>query len=172
MKNLFCTHYATHRRFDLKGSSHGRTTCKPESEVDPTTTLKDLDLNYIFRLQKLWFQEFCRQVERDCDFLEQERIMDYSLLIGFHFREVSSPSATEVVTSTGNQDPENEGTPQQSEALVGEPTGVFCDVILFFGIINILQDNDITKVQEARACKLMQYVPTSISAVDPKQTLP
>ena len=60
MGNLFCTEYAIHRRFDLKGSSHGRTTDKPESEVDPTTTLKDLDLNYIFRLQRFWFQEFCR----------------------------------------------------------------------------------------------------------------
>jgi len=60
MGNLFCTEHAIHRRFDLKGSSHGRTTEKPESEIDPTTTLKDLDLNYIFRLQRFWFQEFCR----------------------------------------------------------------------------------------------------------------
>lgn len=60
MGNLFCSEYAIHRRFDLKGSSHGRTTAKPESEIDPTTTLKDLDLNFVFRLQKVWFQEFCR----------------------------------------------------------------------------------------------------------------
>lgn len=60
MGNLFCSEYAIHRRFDLKGSSLGRTTDKPESEIDATTTLKDLDLNYIFRLQKVWFQEFCR----------------------------------------------------------------------------------------------------------------
>lgn len=60
MGNLFCSEYAIHRRFDLKGSSHGRTTAKPESAIDPTTTLKDLDLNFIFRLQKVWFQEFCR----------------------------------------------------------------------------------------------------------------
>ncbi|GMI90446.1 phosphatidylinositol-4-phosphate 5-kinase 6 [Hibiscus trionum] len=205
MENLFCTQYVIHRRFDLKGSSHGRTTFKPESEVDPTTTLKDLDLNYIFRLQKLWFQEFCRQVNRDCDFLEQERIMDYSMLIGFHFREVSSPCASDVPTPTGHQDPENEGSPRLSQAskdqlpadpsglssirlgismparaektvrktdcevqLVGEPTGVFYDVILFFGIIDILQDYDITKKLE-HAYKSMQYDPTSISAVDPKQ---
>ena len=32
---------------------------------------------------------FCRQVDRDCELLEQERIMDYSLLVGVHFREVS-----------------------------------------------------------------------------------
>ena len=60
MGNLFCTEYSIHRRFDLKGSSHGRLAVKHESEIDSTTTLKDLDLNLIFRLQKSWFQEFCR----------------------------------------------------------------------------------------------------------------
>ena len=29
----------------------------------------------------------CRQVDRDCELLEQERIMDYSLLVGLHFRD-------------------------------------------------------------------------------------
>jgi hypothetical protein len=28
-----------------------------------------------------------RQVDRDCEFLEQENIMDYSLLVGVHFRD-------------------------------------------------------------------------------------
>lgn len=31
-----------------------------------------------------------RQIDRDCEFLEQERIMDYSLLVGLHFRETSA----------------------------------------------------------------------------------
>lgn len=52
--------------------------------------------------------------------------------------------------------------------LVGEPTQEFCDVILFFGIIDILQDYDITKKLE-HAYKSFQYDPTSISAVDPTQ---
>jgi hypothetical protein len=30
---------------------------------------------------------FLRQIYRDCEFLEAERIMDYSLLIGLHFRD-------------------------------------------------------------------------------------
>ncbi|CAL9094260.1 unnamed protein product, partial [Musa textilis] len=34
MGNLFCSEYPIHRRFDLKGSSHGRTTDKPEAEID------------------------------------------------------------------------------------------------------------------------------------------
>ncbi|GJX76015.1 phosphatidylinositol 4-phosphate 5-kinase 6-like protein [Tanacetum coccineum] len=87
MGNVFCTEVPINRRFDLKGSSHGRITDKPETEIDANTTLKDLDLNFLFRLQKDWFQEFSRQVDRDCQFLEQERIMDYSLLVGISVRE-------------------------------------------------------------------------------------
>jgi len=60
MGNLFCSEYPIHRRFDLKGSSLGRTTDKPHTEIDQYTTLKDLDLNFIFRLNKQWFQEFQR----------------------------------------------------------------------------------------------------------------
>ncbi|XP_011011339.1 PREDICTED: phosphatidylinositol 4-phosphate 5-kinase 1-like isoform X4 [Populus euphratica] len=87
MGNLFCSEYRIHKRFDLKGSSHGRTTDKPEGEIDETTTLKDLDLNFVFRLERSWFNELIRQIYRDCEFLEAERIMDYSLLIGLHFRD-------------------------------------------------------------------------------------
>lgn len=52
--------------------------------------------------------------------------------------------------------------------LVGEPTGEYYDVVMFFGIIDILQDYDITKKLE-HAYKSIQYDPSSISAVDPKQ---
>lgn len=102
MGNLFCTEYTVHRRFDLKGSVLGRMTDKPETEIDETTILKDLDLNFVFRLQKSWFQDFCRQIDRDCEFLEQERIMDYSLLVGLHFRNVS---ANGDLISSGSRTP-------------------------------------------------------------------
>ena len=52
--------------------------------------------------------------------------------------------------------------------LIGEPTGEYYDIIIFFGIIDILQDYDISKKLE-HAYKSFQYDPTSISAVDPKQ---
>lgn len=201
MGNLFCSEYAIHRRFDLKGSSHGRTTDKPDSEIDENTTLKDLDLSFIFRLQRAWFQEFCRQVDRDCELLEQERIMDYSLLVGVHFRDPSSSSSEQVAEVVEGSretprtsravmdqplcDPKRWATirlginmPARVEQivrrsdceslLIGEPTGEFYDVVLFFGIIDILQDYDISKKLE-HAYKSIQYDPTSISAVDPKQ---
>lgn len=47
---------------------------------------------------------FFRQVDRDCDFLEQERIMDYSMLVGLHFRESTNDEHTPsgVLTPVGN----------------------------------------------------------------------
>ncbi|KAH6755822.1 Phosphatidylinositol-4-phosphate 5-kinase family protein [Perilla frutescens var. hirtella] len=192
MGNLFYTEYTTHRRFDLKGSSHGRLTVKHDSEIDSTTTLKDLDLNLIFRLNKSWFQEFCRQVNRDCDFLEHEKIMDYSLLVGIHFREIShsgepllctETNATKNQTSEGvaplrwtsttlgsNMPARAEVTSRRNNGegeLVGEPTGECYDVILVFGIIDILQDYDISKKLE-HAYKSFQHDATSISAIDPR----
>jgi 1-phosphatidylinositol-4-phosphate 5-kinase len=52
MGNMFCTELRIHRRFDLKGSSLGRSTDK--IEIDENTTLKDLDLNYCFYLEPSW----------------------------------------------------------------------------------------------------------------------
>lgn len=45
---------------------------------------------------------FYRQIDRDCEFLEQERIMDYSLLVGLHFRNT---------TAAGNLIPSGAKTP-------------------------------------------------------------
>ncbi|RDX63736.1 Phosphatidylinositol 4-phosphate 5-kinase 4, partial [Mucuna pruriens] len=203
MGNLFSSGYTTHRRYDLKGSSLGRTSDKPEADISETTILKDLDLNFIFRLEKTLFEEFCRQIDRDCEILEQEGIMDYSLLVGIHFKDISPDGDFIPLQSrTPIGDAENEGTPQTLSEdinqlpydpssvilgknmpakvertvrkkgcelqLVGEPIGEFYDVLLTFGIIDILQDYDISKKLE-HAYKSIQYDPTSISAVDPIQ---
>ncbi|XP_020236003.1 phosphatidylinositol 4-phosphate 5-kinase 5 [Cajanus cajan] len=204
MGNLFRSQYITHRRYDLKGSSLGRTSDKPETEISETTILKDLDLNFIFRLEKPRFQDFCSQIDRDCELLEQEGIMDYSLLVGIHFKDIS-PDGEVIPLQSGapaTVDSENEETPQTSSEdtdqlppkpssvklgmnmpariertvrksgcelqLVGEPIGEFYNVVLTFGIIDILQDYDISKKLE-HAYKSIQYDPTSISAVDPIQ---
>ncbi|XP_010675169.2 phosphatidylinositol 4-phosphate 5-kinase 1 [Beta vulgaris subsp. vulgaris] len=208
MGNLFHSEYRIHKRFDLKGSSHGRSIDKPEGEIDETTTLKDLDLNFVFRLQKSWFQELMRQVDRDCEFLEAERIMDYSLLIGLHFREdclsnergmsptgrgtnkdLSSPRKYEIFKQDSNCIMEGKrpfirlgaNMPARAERVsrteyegsngtprsVNGNDGEVLDVIVYFGIIDILQDYDISKRLE-HAYKSFQVDAASISAVDPK----
>ncbi|KAK8552563.1 hypothetical protein V6N12_041151 [Hibiscus sabdariffa] len=217
MGNLFCSEYRIHRRFDLKGSSHGRSTDKPEEEIDETTTLKDLDLNFVFRLQGNWFEELMKQIDRDCEFLEAERIMDYSLLVGLHFRDDNrgdKMGLSPFLLRTGNKDSyQNEkfmrgcrfleaelqdmdrvlsgrkplirlgaNMPARAERMVRRSDfdqytqggagrfshgGEVYEVVLYFGIIDILQDYDISKKLE-HAYKSLQADPTSISAVGPK----
>ena len=50
MGNMFCTELRIHRRYDLKGSTHGRCTDKDKIQENPT--LKDLDLSYEFHMDK------------------------------------------------------------------------------------------------------------------------
>ncbi|EPS61557.1 hypothetical protein M569_13238, partial [Genlisea aurea] len=84
MGNMFCTELRIHRRFDLKGSSLGRSADKVE--IDENSILKDLDLNYCFYLEPSWRDALLQQIEIDVKFLESENIMDYSLLLGVHYR--------------------------------------------------------------------------------------
>lgn len=84
MGNMFCTELRIHRRFDLKGSSLGRSADK--FEIDENTILKDLDLNYCFYLEPSWREALLKQIEIDSRFLESQHIMDYSLLLGVHYR--------------------------------------------------------------------------------------
>ncbi|XP_022878093.1 phosphatidylinositol 4-phosphate 5-kinase 9-like [Olea europaea var. sylvestris] len=84
MGNMFCTELRIHRRFDLKGSSLGRSANKVE--IDESTILKDLDLNYCFYLEPSWRDALLQQIEIDSKFLEAQNIMDYSLLLGVHYR--------------------------------------------------------------------------------------
>ncbi|KAG0485278.1 hypothetical protein HPP92_009161 [Vanilla planifolia] len=222
MGNLFCSEQRIHRRFDLKGSSYGRTTDKAEEDIDETTTLKDLDLNYVFRLQSPWFSKLLWNIDRDCEFLEAEGIMDYSLLVGLHFIDDVTVSDLEMHTSPKSKnvhffgggplmefcsspsgwrdatvfvdgrkqptiirlganmparaeqvqrlsDSENSPLAAGGFPLPSSPTrsGKLYEVILYFGIIDILQDYDISKKLE-HAYKSLQADPTSISAVDPK----
>ncbi|KAH0898101.1 hypothetical protein HID58_047669 [Brassica napus] len=216
MGNLFCSEYRIQRRFDLKGSSHGRSTSKPEAEIDETTTLKDLDLNFSFRLQRNWYKELMTQIKRDCEFLEAERIMDYSLLIGVHFRDDNTGDkmglSPFVLRSGKIESYQNEkyirgcrfleaelqdmdrilagrkplirlgaNMPARAERMARRSDfdqyssggtnylshGEVYEVVLYFGIIDILQDYDISKKIE-HAYKSLQADPSSISAVDPK----
>ncbi|WOK94893.1 phosphatidylinositol 4-phosphate 5-kinase 9 [Canna indica] len=84
MGNMFFTELRIHRRFDLKGSSLGRSA--DNVEIDENTTLKDLDLDYCFYLEPSWRDALLKQIEIDSNFLKTQHIMDYSILLGVHYR--------------------------------------------------------------------------------------
>nr|XP_043628381.1 phosphatidylinositol 4-phosphate 5-kinase 8-like isoform X2 [Erigeron canadensis] len=84
MGNMFYTELRIHRRYDLKGSYQGRSTNK--DDIKDGTTLKDLDLAYDFHMDKSLRDALFKQIYLDCAFLESQQIIDYSLLLGLHFR--------------------------------------------------------------------------------------
>ncbi|KAK1260978.1 Phosphatidylinositol 4-phosphate 5-kinase 9 [Acorus gramineus] len=231
MGNMFCTELRIHRRFDLKGSSLGRSTDKVE--IDENTTLKDLDLNYCFFLEPSWREALMKQIEIDSRFLQTQRIMDYSLLLGVHYRapqhlrsrmshrqnitadglavleeeeDLSSYPQGLVLIPRGNDEnsvvvgPHIRGSRLRASAAGDEEVDLLLpgtarfqiqlgvnmparaehipkedrtqlfhevyDVVLYVGIIDILQDYNISKKIE-HAYKSLQFDSLSISAVDP-----
>lgn len=48
--------------------------------------MKDLDLKYEFHMDKKLRESLFKQISLDCKFLESQHIIDYSLLLGLHFR--------------------------------------------------------------------------------------
>ncbi|CAJ1968863.1 unnamed protein product [Sphenostylis stenocarpa] len=232
MGNMFCTELRIHRRYDLKGSSCGRSSDK--IEIDENTTLKDLDLNYCFHLEPSWRESLLKQIEIDSKFLELQQIMDYSLLLGVHYRapqqlrpynqsrnvdglailaeedpledEASNyPQGLVLVPRGADDDTVVVGShirgsrlrasaagdeevdlllpgtarlqiqlgvnmPARAEQIPGkEEVQMFheaYDVVLYLGIIDILQEYNMTKKIE-HAYKSIQFDSLSISAVDP-----
>ncbi|KAM0821878.1 hypothetical protein ACQ4PT_071886 [Festuca glaucescens] len=185
MGNLFCAEHRIHRRYDLKGSSYGRKSDKFGQDIGEETTLKDLDLNFVFRMPRSRHKQLHEQLRRDCVFLESEGIMDYSLLVGVHFRDdiPGSKMGVSTLTTSGKKPLARLGTrlPARAERRTSSSkTGSFLsggggsenrveayDVILYFGVIDILRDYDTSKKLE-HAYKSLQADPGSISAVDPR----
>ncbi|XP_048335534.2 phosphatidylinositol 4-phosphate 5-kinase 10 isoform X1 [Ziziphus jujuba] len=88
MSNAMQTDMSLDKYFDLKGTAKGRTLDK-EVGHDKKVIHKDQDLEYSFYLHPLLRTRILGQIKYDCEFLEAENIMNYSLLLGIHF-ETSS----------------------------------------------------------------------------------
>ena len=84
MENLFSGGYEIHLRFDLKGSTAGRSTDPGE---DISVARKDLDFNRSgIKIRLVEGDKFkvLEQLRKDCDFFQRLEIIDYSLLLGIH----------------------------------------------------------------------------------------
>ncbi|XP_002872905.2 putative phosphatidylinositol 4-phosphate 5-kinase 11 [Arabidopsis lyrata subsp. lyrata] len=80
MSNMLHPTVFMNKLYDLKGSPKGRSNKK--IEVRNTTVLKDIDLDFSFYVDPLARQRIIKQTKIDCELLEEEGIMDYSLLVG------------------------------------------------------------------------------------------
>ena len=97
MRNVFYTQKPIHLRFDLKGSTLGRSATDREKEQE-TPVLKDVDFNRgtVLNGQRLpptflkigmKKRAVLGQLEVDVKYLERLSIMDYSLLVGVHYKD-------------------------------------------------------------------------------------
>ncbi len=86
MNNVFCAAPPPiRRRFDLKGSSVGRTARRRgERAPQPGAVWKDLDLRVPFAVESAARDAIVEQLRRDVRLLRRARTLDYSLLIGTH----------------------------------------------------------------------------------------
>ncbi|OAY44913.1 phosphatidylinositol 4-phosphate 5-kinase 8 isoform X2 [Manihot esculenta] len=124
MGNMFCTELSIHRRYDLKGSTQGRFTDK--DKIGENTTLKDNDLKYDFHMDKMLQESLFKQLSEDCMFLQSQQIIDYSLLLGLHFRAPEQLMAlSESAGAIANHEnlPSGDGATSQRELLI-PPTGL------------------------------------------------
>lgn len=83
MNNVFDTNLQIHERYDLKGSTDGRTASEKERQRE-TPVFKDLDFLNAKRRIKVgpeMKKKIMEQLKSDCAFLEKMKIMDYSLLL-------------------------------------------------------------------------------------------
>eukprot|EP01117_Protostelium_nocturnum_P012457 TRINITY_DN4597_c0_g1_i3.p1 TRINITY_DN4597_c0_g1~~TRINITY_DN4597_c0_g1_i3.p1 ORF type:complete len:819 (+),score=308.58 TRINITY_DN4597_c0_g1_i3:128-2584(+) len=92
MGNVFATNKKIHEKYDLKGSTFGRAVTEAEKASGKSVTYKDVD----WRAKEMKIELapelavlFKEQLERDCEFLREMGIMDYSLLIGIHNCDVN-----------------------------------------------------------------------------------
>ncbi|MBA0614349.1 hypothetical protein Godav_014655 [Gossypium davidsonii] len=136
MGNMFCTELRIHRRYDLKGSTHGR--CTDKDKIHENSILKDLDLSYEFQMDKSLQKFFFHQIALDCNFLKSQHIIDYSLLLGLHFRApeqlnglLKPPMMPNTESSPAGQGPTTDGEvlfPSKGLLLVAhEPSSVSTD---------------------------------------------
>jgi len=99
MNNVFNTHKKIDRRYDLKGSTQGRLTINAKDKIeegDPTIALKDLDFmreNDKFKLEGSLKKRMLETIKKDSDFFAKNDIIDYSLLVGIHYKS-KHPSPT------------------------------------------------------------------------------
>nr|CAG4711098.1 unnamed protein product [Naegleria fowleri] len=84
MNNIFFTPLTIHRKYDLKGSTAGRVATESERKKK-SPILKDKDIQQgDIKLNLDLKLNFYRRLESDVRFLQENDIMDYSLLLGVH----------------------------------------------------------------------------------------
>ncbi|KAL0845947.1 hypothetical protein Bca101_019193 [Brassica carinata] len=115
MSNMLHSKVFMNKLYDLKGSPKGRTNKK--IELRNHTVFKDIDLDFCFYVDPLARKRIIKQTKVDCDLLEEQGIMDYSLLVGLQVKDsLSQGSVNGVNPVYGSFTPPSLNSPDGSFA--------------------------------------------------------
>ncbi|XP_056130593.1 phosphatidylinositol 5-phosphate 4-kinase type-2 gamma-like isoform X1 [Lampris incognitus] len=111
MRNIFSHRLHVHRKYDLKGSLVSREASFKEKEKE-LPTYKDVDFRN--NMQKVYVSEeekekIMDKLNRDVEFLEHMRIMDYSLLLGIHDVERAEREEEKDMESSDDEEEDQSG---------------------------------------------------------------
>jgi 1-phosphatidylinositol-4-phosphate 5-kinase len=127
MDNLFSTNKEIHLRYDLKGSIIGRQELNQNHSLMKydfgSFALKDLDMDnhnrFLFVGDKK--EKIVNQLKNDTEFLRNNNIIDYSLLVGIHIKDhdknIKSDIPFNVVTNNQNNNQNNIEFKEEKESL-------------------------------------------------------
>jgi len=138
MRNMFYTDFPLHFRYDLKGSWEQRTAGEKFRKNPRRTVGKDLD----FGDKRIYIPgNFCKTLldtlQKDCEFLASNQLIDYSLLVGIHDKNFEGTFAgAQPVSKEGTFTRDNYSVKHPS--LEGPTIGVFDGVDGSRGVIGII----------------------------------
>ena len=135
MGSVFFTNKFVHTVFDLKGSRQGRNATQKEKDSG-AAVYKDndfVDMGITIKLGEERAKLLNEQIARDVEYLRKLNIMDYSLLLGIHYKdragEVYGPGAagagpaSNPASPTAHQPHMNGSSSQQAQPLGGAAAG-------------------------------------------------
>lgn len=164
MNNWFATHHELKEKYDLKGSTVGRTVGSEPEKVKSGSILKDLDIKRKIYLPDDLYQPFIAQLKRDAEFLSQHNVMDYSLLVGM------ADDGSEDKTSKRKPNMVDSSFQNIFQQYMHGTGSLNADSgekeIAYFGIIDVLQQYNTRKKLE-HLLKSVRYEGDNISIVQP-----
>jgi hypothetical protein len=132
MQSVFYGDHDIHEMYDLKGSTVGRAATEKEKARGPDSCVyKDQDLirsNTKLKLGPGRRDAFLEQIRQDAQFLNRMQIMDYSLLLGIHYRSqrdtakphalvhTAAPMVSTTSLVTGIDSPGDGVEPEETDA--------------------------------------------------------
>ncbi|XP_048227270.1 putative phosphatidylinositol 4-phosphate 5-kinase 11 isoform X1 [Ricinus communis] len=160
--NIYCVYH-------LKGSSRGRKVQK--MRVDEYTIHKDSDFDYCFYLNPLVREKLLEQIKIDCDYLEEEGIMEYSLLIGLAMQTSYTGTIDSRSLYSKNTDSTTSSSPTasiDSETISSHSSQEFEDTQLSFADACQEPDSNIYKFGRGLPARAVRANTTEVGEQEPE----